>query len=289
MVGRQDGGAGRRLAVHQLQVVRGLLQGLRGRVHRGRAQHTAGHGVRDAQQRAAHHRPVHGHRAGARVQSAGHVQARVDGLVFGGVPDVRQGGQHVRERRCRRRPRDGGPDDHRRRRARRHPGRGGHRVPTAPRDSRRYGVHGRRGGHRRHAHGRPHTDTHVRVPPGRGVHHTVRDAGQRLHRRRGHTRGHVPDERAARRHHEQSQRHVPDRAHLLRHRQPRERRQPGHRGRLLRHRHAAAVLQPVPEGVRQQAVVHTRAHRARHHRHRHGAVPVHHVFRRLQNQIGESV
>jgi len=51
VVGREDDGAGNRLAVHQLPVVRGLLQRLRGRVHGGRAQHTAGHGVRDARQR----------------------------------------------------------------------------------------------------------------------------------------------------------------------------------------------------------------------------------------------
>jgi len=73
-------------------VVRGFLQGLRGRVHGGRAEHTAGYGVRHARQRRADRRPVHGHIAGHRVQSAGHVETRVHGFVLGGVSDDRQGG-----------------------------------------------------------------------------------------------------------------------------------------------------------------------------------------------------
>lgn len=104
VVGRENGDAGNRLAVHQLQLVRGFLQGLRGRVHGGRAEHTAGHGVRHARQRGPDRRPVHGHHAGDRLQPARHVQARFDGIVFGGVPDDRQSGEHIRERqqRCQR-------------------------------------------------------------------------------------------------------------------------------------------------------------------------------------------
>lgn len=232
MVRCQDDSAGHRLAVHQLQLVRRFFQRLRGRLHGGRAEHTAGHGVRHARQRRSHRRPVHGHTACDRVQPVGHVQARVHGIVLGGVFDGWKGGQHVR----RYQPRRATAADHR----------GnvyGHGV-TVVRSvrGRRSRIHADRGGHGRHADGRPHTDTHVRVPVGHRVHNTVRDAGQRFHGRRGHTRGYVPDERAAGRQDRQSQRHVSDRAHLLRHRQPHQRRQLRHHSRVLHYCRTLVVL-----------------------------------------------
>lgn len=266
VVGRQDGGAGHRLAVHQLQLVRGLLQGLRGRVHGGRAQYTAGHGVRDARQRRANRWPVHGHTAGDRVQLAGHVQARVHGIVFGSVPDGRQGGEHVCEPadQCSADDNGGGLVGHR--------GRLGVVVARAAR------VHAHRSGHGCDTHGRPHTDSHVRVPVGRRVHYIVRDAGQWIYGGCGHSRGYVPDERVAGRQDRWPQWSVPDCVHVLRHRHPRERYQPRYHHYILHNRCDVALLQSVPEGVHQQTVFYTRSHRAHHHHHRRGALPVHHYF-----------
>jgi len=190
VVGRKDGGAGNRLAVYQLQLVRGLLQRLRGRVYGGRAKYTTGHGVRYARQRGPDRRPLYGHHARDRLQPAGHVQTCVDGIVFGRLLDDRQGGKHVRQR-----------QRQRQQQFHRQPGRHGwyngrpSGIAAAAPSGRRVHVH--RGGHGRHSDGRPHTDTYVRVSAGRRVHDTVRDAGQRVHGRSGCPRGHFPDEGAA--------------------------------------------------------------------------------------------
>lgn len=203
-----------RLVTSKLQVVGGFTRRRHGRNHGGRVEHTAGHGLLDPGQRRANRRAVHGRLPGTGVQHPGHVAAHLLGRVVRHMPDDRKSGQHVRIGR-----RDG-------------PGR----------------IHQHPGGHGRHPGGRSRAVADVRVPTGHAEHHTIRDAGQRLHRVRGRHRDHVAAERAAGRGHGPAARAVTSTVHVLRLRGQLPHYQLGHGPGVHGHHHHPVGVQHVPEG-----------------------------------------